>query len=474
MLKIIRSSLCLLVVTVLIFSACGRKSNSSTTPDVGISDTETSDTILSPATSGSPNYDPNAAHGKKEMYGDSFNSGDSYARRSPLNTWGNYYFQYGYAWLLCYDQKEGSTPVRACFDPLCGHKVDTCPAFYQFDWYTHPDGAEIQYPSYIFCDYYDNADSPVFYSVYRRSDVGHIGTENFDRDPCYLIQRYDLASGERVTLLSDIQNLIHSAYTYGDYIYYTMSEDYLATQEDSSASTFSLCMLPKSGGEPIILYNDETKSLDILDITDDGVYYLVNGRELYRCSPTLEEPELIIDIDSIKDASGNNTRLAALRNGQLFYFGNLSLIDSEYFSDLYSGDCYRLPLDDLSAEPVKLAENMICETNWVAFTENYLYYQPTVMESANGGLYPVNYSDGVVKAVNLFTGETVTACENTGISFFTGYVVDGDSITVYGQAYENRGTELAGNSFNHIRIYPDGTPYELWFNVTTRDNGFAI
>ena len=40
--------------------------------------------------------------------------------------------------------------------------------------------------------------------------------------------------------------------------------------------------------------------------------------------------------------------------------------------------------------------------------------------------------DGVVKAVNLFTGETVTACEIPGISFSAGFLPDNDSITVYG------------------------------------------
>lgn len=470
-----KSFLWVLLTATLLLAGCQRNNVGETFASDSDTINNPGGSITNPYASGSANYDPNAKHGEKAVYGYAL-EGVTYNRRETLNSWGNFYFQWNWAWMLCYDQTGQSVPAIPCFDPLCNHEVDTCPAFYQFDEYKRPDGMTNSYPFYIFLDYYDNANSPVFYSVYRRSSVGHLGTENFNQKPYYLIQRYDLASGERVTLQSEITELIHSVYTYGDNLYYTISEDYFGKKklEPGEGTSFTLCMLPKTGGEPKLLQDKNTKSLDILDITDDGVYYLINSRYIYRCSPTLENPELLLDIDSVKDGNGNHVRLASVRNGYYFYFGDLVPYEGKY-EGLYEADgsCYRAPLND-PTNAVKIAEHMVCTTSFLMFTENFLYYMPTVMEEVtnNGNLYPFNYSNGTVKAVNLFTGETVTCCEDTGISFITG-LTDRDNITVFGQAYEEKGQEL-GSVYKHIRLYPDGRPAELCFDMSTRDEGFVI
>lgn len=483
------SNLCILLATLLFLTGCNqsKKPQNDSTATVGSSANVGS--ILGSDVIGSASYDATAEHGEKAVYGYASES-NVFDRRESLNSWGNYYFQWDLAWLLCYDKADNSVPVVSCFDSLCSHQVDTCPVFYQFDRYEYRDPVTEQkfqkaYPYYIFCDYYDNANSPVFYSVYRRNSVGHIGSEAMNQEPYYLIQRYDLSSGQRITLCSGIQDLVQSAYTYGDYLYFVTSEDYNASNHGVyvEGTPFTLNVIPKTGGQPKSLANANTLSLNILDITDDGVYYLVNSRYIYHCTPTLEKPEMILDIDSIIDGNGNHVRLAAVRDGYFFYFGDLVLNNSE-FSELYEADgsCYRAPLND-PTNTAKIAEHMICSTSYLLFTENYLYYMPTVMKdlgirtyNENGQektYYAFNHSDGVVKAVQLFTGETTTACNIPGISFMTGYAIDSDSITVYGQAYDAAGLEL-GTGLKQIRLYPDERSYEYWFDLLTQGINFVI
>ena len=414
----------------------------------------------------SSQYDPSMPHGEKRMYGETGGRG-SYLYRSTVRTWAAYMFGYDGAWLLCYDLSDPTNAIHTCFDPLCNHMVDSCPAFYQFDEYGPYDRS---YPYYIFLDYYDNANAPVFYSVYRQNDKGHIGTEVFDREPCYLIQRYDVSSGERITLLSGISDLVHAAFTYGDYLYYTTSQDYLADETVSKESVYTLWMLPKAGGTPIALQNDENYALEILDITDEGVYYLVNGQYLYRASLTLENPTLLMDVLSIQDENGNTTLFAGLRDNVLYYCGNLYI--PEIIADSYKipcGDVYQMPLSS-GTDAVKIAENVICSNTYMQFSSHYLFYQPAVMSECNGEWTNVNFSNGTVKAVDLRTKETTTCCENVGINLEFGKTMQDDSVLVYGYEYESSGKALSGDSQNMIRVYADGRKYNILYNRLTLGN----
>lgn len=405
----------------------------------------------------SPEYDPDAPHGEKKVYG-SIKIGELPVWEDTIG------FMLKKSQLGYYYIEKPTEFYDACFDPTCNHNGEDCPAYNSEDFV---DGDEpIGYPSFMVLDKYDNADSPVIYYAYKQSKEYTLTDGGaFERDNCYRIDRYDISSGKRVTLHTDIPWTITSLNTYGDYIYFTL------IKEDQ---TMAFMRLHKSGGipTPVLLPSNEVQSLKVLDITDDYIYYLFDEYCLYRCSTDLSTMEAQLWVSTLTGKEERPAILHQLQNGYLYYMSDFETVtvksDSGKVYEYDKCNCYRLPMDDLNSEPQIVAE-AICygETNF-AFTDNYFYYEPAVYrhiskDEYSGSQLETDFSGGDLCAVNLDTLEASTVVNDCGMVIYIEHTY-GDNVIFYGTPISAEGEKLTDK---WLIAYPDGTPYEAWLERNT-------
>lgn len=445
-----------IILAILCLAATGCKKSTSDTdikdpalnPDVTTNIQGNTSNIFGSSANATGEYDPNSPHGEKKVYG-TVNFQEFFDWKGTIGityemsgTWTGYYF---------YDDPTQSWII--CFDPLCDHCQEYCPAFDGDASYETEDGRTMTYPYQILLDKYDNANSPVIYRAYKQSSLYRPSPDMktaISRPECYRIDRYDLSTGKRITLLTDISGTITTLNTYGDYIYYN---------EENADQTVTLKRLAKAGGPPISLEQDNLKTINVLDITDDFIYYTADERYLYRADADLKNPELLLDVANLKGSNDMPAVLRRIQGGYLYYYGDFEIRKTTPNEAGISGDeeycsCYRVPLNELDSSPELVAKDFAFGYIYSAFTENYFYYQPA------GSDYFSEASRSLF-AVNLDSLETKQVVEDCGFLIYIQNTM-GDNILFTGIPVTEEGRELCGNGKNYVIAYPDGRECEKW------------
>lgn len=452
-------SLILSLTCLISLAACKRNADTDPTNDPSLTDNGalSDNGNIFASGSASAEYDPNAAHGVKRVYG-TLNAREMLEWNDAIG----FDYERGVDHTIYYLFDDPAKGYVLCFDPLCDHGGDYCPAF-DNDAFEEIDGYTVTFPNHIVLDRYDNADSPVFYRAYKQPEVYNpMPGVSATREVSYRITRYDVSSGRRITLLDEIDGTITSLNTYGDHIYYT---------ESAGDDRTTLRRLHKSGGEPIVLSSEGATTITLLDITDQTVYYTVDERYLYSCSADLTSPERLLDTAELKGSNDKPALLQRIQGGYLYYFGNyegvtVSKADGTVqLSDLYKWDCFRLPISDLTAEPELVAEDICGGFLQSAFTEHYFYYEPAVFSYSDysGSLLGVNFSGGDLCAVDLKTLVHSTVVEDCGLNIDIEHTY-GDEVIFGGTPADSKGSSIWQDGRIWFRAYPDGRDYHAWIN----------
>lgn len=388
-------------------------------------------------------YDPSAQHGEKRVYG-SLNVQDFLNWKDQVGIDP----EYNGTLTVCYQYDNPEKSYVLCLDSACDHQGEYCSAYDSEEW--DENGRRAPYP--ILLDSYDNAASPVIYRAYQQSHLyrAEQGKKVLHRRVCYRIDRYDISSGKRITLLTNIKGTITSLNTFGDYIYYT---------EENADKTVVLKRLAKTGGEPICLEQDGLKAITVLDITDDSIYYLADERYLYRADINLDNSEQLLDAVNLKSSGEKTAILRKIQNGYLYYFGDFETQNTIPNEAGISGtqdycSCYRIPIHDLEGVPQTVAGNFVYGWIYTALTEHYFYYQP-------GGVDSRSEASRTLFAVNLDTLENIQVVEDCGIVINIQHIM-GDKVLFTGISITDEGRDLCGNGSNYVIAYPDGRPCEKW------------
>ena len=394
-------------------------------------------------------YDPNAPHGELKLYGTTFQN-----RFEPHN--GMYIKTSGYG-LVYFSHDEPQKYYKLCFDPVCSHDtgdfMETCQAHIN-SYVKAPTGVpQVVNPVCLIVDLYDTTAAPVLYLAYMRNDFYYVNEVIKEREPLYCIERYDLSKGTRTVVADGLKDEIQKLFTYGDYIYYVASNANFVEK---------ICRIPKAGGEIETLKGDET-IYRIETINNQKLYYIADNQYLYRCNLDFTSTEKLMDLSKLKgydadEAMGVDSRVVG---NYLYYYADLQKVAGSY-----SSNYYRIPLNDLEAEPQRIAENIIYGQIRFSSEGTMLYYQPAVFERVENSLEytSFNESNGTIYALDLNTLEQTTVCENIGINIDFNSAYEDKVVFSAKHAYNAEGKRFA-KSGDQIIGTKYGTELEIWCNT---------
>lgn len=399
-------------------------------------------------------YDPSAKHGEKSLYGRAGVNKNFVFRKD------DFYLEFYFKWLMYYSSEERENGNMLCFDPSCKHWDDNCSAYINI-YVSEKEGEKI-YPYFFFIDQYDNVESTVIYFAYRRSQWGVINDVEYEREPNYCIERFDISEGKRRVIAEDLKYTIDQFCSYGDDLYFVAD-----TGDDDIGKM--LFVLGKSGGMTSHILPEKTaRSISLEDVQNDRLYFIVNDRYLCSCKLDLSDQRFEFDLTEIKGNDGSAGLYKGMYNGYLYYF--CSIEGQRYYEDAltegeHKGSLCRLSLSDLNVAPELIAENIYTDPIYCAFTDGTFYYEPFVYERLEPvpgtNLMPLNLSDGKLMAYDMDTGEHRLIAENLYINIDIRYAWK-DMALITGWAYCKEG-QVNSNSDNKLLVvYSDGREYGVW------------
>ena len=408
-------------------------------------------------------YDPNAPHGELKLYG--------YVTNSRFKYYNGMFIELTQNDIVYYSYEKPRELYKLCFDPVCNHETGTfmedCQA--SMNIYTEESTGTTPKPPRpvsMLIDEYDNAGSPVLYLSYKRGATYEINGVSKEREPDYCIERYDLSKGTRTVVVDGIKSTIAKLFTYGDYIYMVMA--------DPSTFEQTICRISKAGGEIETLQGQSGEAYQILAMNDNKLYYLADSRYLSRCDLNLTNEERLLDIADLKgNMEENGNGIAGEIVGNYFcYFADFETIN--YGEKC---NCYRIPLNNLTAAPELIAENMVYSLSKYAFDEDTLYYQPAILEMVDKTDFPSNIkntdftndSNGTLYALNLNTLKRTTVCEDIGMNINISAVFGG-KISFTGCAYraDADAIKMANGTKNQVVVSKNGSEIDVWFSTQDR------
>lgn len=397
---------------------------------------------------GASDYDASAAHGVKKLYSD---------QAGVATLYNDLLIERGPQFIYTYDI---NTPLKRrylCFDPTCEHFKESCTScLEQFTYYVDPDDPDSDmayYPLEMVIDSYDHTNAPVIYMSFRRPDVYAVNGVEYGREGVYCIERFDMNTGKRTIVADHLDVFIETMCTYGDYVYFTTVD---------AEDVRSICRIHKSGGE-IEKLGEEMSSCELLDVVEDQLYYLADGRYLRRCDLSFTVSEEMIDLDVLKGSDGQSSiGFWHAVGGYFYYFSDM--IRYEDLSISPTGNLYRVPLTDLTASPEKLAEN-VCVADAI-FTDDTLFYLPATYYSGETEEAPnfTNINNGTILALDLKTLEVTTVCENTGLKIFLQGAIncENDRISFTARNGEGEWRKMANDGNNRL-IGSKSGGVEIWY-----------
>ena len=399
-------------------------------------------------------YNSNARHGEKALYG-----------RAGVNTnfvfrKDDFYLEFYFKWLMYYSSEERENGKMLCFDPSCKHWDDNCSAYMNV-YVSQKEGEKI-YPYFFFIDHYDDVESIVIYIAYRRSQWGVINDVEYEREPNYCIERFDISEGKRRVIAEDLKYTIDQFCSYGDDLYFVADTG----DEDIGKMLF---VLSKSGGMTShILPENNADEISLEDVFNDRIYFVVNAKNLYSCNLDLSDLKFESDLSELNGPDGSAGIYKGIYKGYLYYF--CSIEGQKYYPDAlidgeHKGNFCRLSLTGLKNAPELLVENIFTDSIYSAFTDGTFYYEPFVYERLEPvpgtNLMPLNLSDGKLMAYDMDTGEHRLIAENLYINIDIRYAWK-DMALITGWAYCKEG-QVNSNSDNKLLVvYSDGREYGVW------------
>lgn len=396
-----------------------------------------------------PNFNPflyaNAVEGmareqeEKQLYGSAYNADD---------TDGEYFLYFEndflyYTTFEAYAQDYSRSGNKLCFVSECTHAEESdCPAYVVNH---NTSGNNYVNPTWVF-DFHDGSKAPILY-------LYHVDYLNPDYGNSF-IESYDLASGERETIYvgtSQKIGQVFQMYSYGDWLY-LLTKDcrFYRLAKSGDEAIEQLQGVPYKGD---MSYND----FNLLAVENDRLYYMLESFELYSVKTDLTDMKLEYDFDpeDMEDPDDSSKHpYCYVRDGYLYYMTNMSEEENEM---LITCDLYRVPLNDLDAEPTLILSQIAYDGSFHNYAEDYLYFQrleakttanPIHLDPSNGKLYILDLKTLKENLILRDTNFTILLRESKG-----------DRVVFGG--YKNKENGSLGNYslVDHFTFYlsPDGT-----------------
>jgi hypothetical protein len=305
-----------------------------------------------------------------------------------------------------YAALPGEDPVNfipVCSDPLCDHKSPSCPLFlptiYSFVIDENESAA--------------NGNMPVIYVAYNEMYWDWDTKTIVDNGYC--VKRYDARKNTTENIISGSKIAISQLYIYGDTIYYIT---------DHGDEGYKLNSMNKSGEDIKTLKSDHDACF-IVDIIDNSIFYRDFKNNIYRTDFELSSDEFIMQ----------NADFVIC--GNFIYYSD-SIETAVVFEGRTFKKCkiYRVPLDNQSAEPELILEDVYYDTGALLKLNDHtiLFERPDIsfigdawQNNANGKKQTIklfNENSGIKYAYDMGTSETSVAIEIPGYNILSFYAED--------------------------------------------------
>lgn len=305
-------------------------------------------------------------------------------------------------------EEGNATPIDVttslCFDPLCDHSTDACPAMMR------SYGAE-----FLIDVAESNGEFPVIY--YHRS-TGEI----WDEDGSITsmgneIIRFDVAKGEAKRVIFSNEP-IKQLMAYGDYLYYTTM---------SSDDEMNVHTVKKTGEDAHHLATGAT-AIKLIGANEQGAYFNDDKGNVYALALSGESFEKIYTLREYYVLGHPGTGAAELNmmvyEEYLYYFADYKVVELPWFTgteNFSDHSIRRVKLDALdvpSTEGEMVAES-VYERCFFGIYNGVLYYSPfdvsTNLDNINACTY--SQSNGTINGVDLKTLEIFTVISDCGFNF---------------------------------------------------------
>lgn len=282
--------------------------------------------------------------------------------------------------MISYDPQGVRTPSKVqslCMEQGCQHKMYPhnngilCPLYFS----THRiESINVDYHPIYCIDYTESKeDAPVFYILTNEPEYKVVDGEvvkNRATDPA--IYRYDTADGTREIIAEDLPVSADGLTICGDYIYYQSYRKLTVIHKDGTE------IRSQSDIQYILAY-------------ENGVLYLCDRfGNVYTANPDLSNLQEVFTVDTSALTEKEVYRLLEsptvpfgyqVEDGYLYFVNDCEIIwQSEKYEDNYDyvTSIYRVPLNDLSAEPELILDKQCWSGHFYGIAGGKLYYIPPI------------------------------------------------------------------------------------------------
>lgn len=279
------------------------------------------------------------------------------------------------------------------------------------------------------------------------SETGHI----WEVDSTFSIYRYDTGANalEKIAETADYPLQMMS---YGDRLY-------IVTQ--SAENKCQLVFIDKTSKAMSSIALGEGL-INLISATDDLVYLNDAEGNIYRLAQNLESPELISSVEAYAVNSFDKSYGIFIEGDYLYYRANYETssypITETQYAEPVSYDIYRRPLADLQSEGELVAED-IFESCSFGVAGGKFYYSP-MQYGEKEDKYYLNFTSGILRAVDLETLEVTDVVSDSGIMF------EGIEDAVISEDYIiSLLRPIAENGYD--RSLSDGSKYQALYEFAT-------
>lgn len=275
-----------------------------------------------------------------------------------------------------YSQVIASRATPLCMNPFCQHKEYSknngfiCPLYFK----THRDDSVKDYLPIYCIDYTEsNGGAPVFYILAAEPEYKVVGEQvikNTADD--YAIYRYDTAVGEREIIAENLPGYPETLTICGEYIYYYSFNGLTAINKKGKTVGTSDTAVYILGYENGVLYLS-----DLMGKVYTAKKDLSNLKEVF----TVDTSDMSDKLLSSMLKSPITPFGYQISEGYLYYVDDPEVFwQSEKldYSFHYTTSIYRIPINDLSAEPERVLESQCLDGEFYGIAGGKLYYIPPI------------------------------------------------------------------------------------------------